>query len=235
MINLVKKLSLATLLALGTVSSAQAMVLDTFDYNTSVTGSTASGQTTSIGPITGVTATVPAGDVTYELTTTSASIIGPVAGSSAASGVLYLFNNNGTSNLTLSYNDLVGAPATGLDITDYGLSSLFYFDIEFIDLGFSLELTVEDIGSNTATANYTQQTAILPSDPTERIFVSFSDFVGSADFDHVKSITAVLTAANAGADLTISEVGTTGIPEPTTIAIFGLALVGFAFSSKRKA
>ena len=66
-------------------------------------------------------------------------------------------------------------------------------------------------------------------------YVSFSDFVGSADFANVATISAAITGSTAGADLTISEVGTTSIPEPTTIAIFGLALVGFAFSSKRKA
>ncbi|MBL4822747.1 MAG: PEP-CTERM sorting domain-containing protein [Colwellia sp.] len=232
MTNLVKKLSFATLLAFGSVTSAQALVLDSFDYNVALTGSTANGTTSSSSLLSGVTNTIPAGDVLYTLSTTSTSVLGPNAGASSTTGVMYLFNNDGTSNLTLDYSDVGAAP---LDITDLGASNTFYFDVEFIDLGFTFDFTVTDFVGAISTVSYDQLVAIPSAAPTERVYVSFSDFVGSADFANVATISAAITGSTAGADLTISEVGTTSIPEPTTIAIFGLALVGFAFSSKRKA
>lgn len=232
MTNLAKKLGFATLLAFGSATSVQALVLDTFDYDTVVLqGGTANGdvQTTSLPA---VTSTVPAGDVTYTLTTTSTSTgVGPQAGSSSTDGAMFLFNSNGTSNLLLEYSD---ADATmPIDLTDAGAANQFYFDVEFIDLGFSVDLTVTDLLNNVSTVTYTQLTAIPASSPTERVYVSFSDFMGTADFSSVQSIDAEIKTTIAGADLTISEVGT--VPEPTSIALFGLALVGFAFSAKRKA
>jgi len=230
-----KKLGLAALLAFITTTTTQAMVLDSFDYDVALQGSATNGVSVDSGILTGVTNTIPAGDVVYTLTSTSDATIGAQAGATLGAGELYLFNTNGTSNLTLSYFDLNGGPISGLDITDGGLSDQFYFDIEFIDLGFFLDIIVQDIYSQVSTVTYSQTDAILLSDPTERVYAAFSDFVGVADFSAVGQITAVIRGTTAGADLTISEVGTANVPEPSTVAIFGLALVGFAFSSRRKA
>jgi len=53
-------------------------------------------------------------------------------------------------------------------------------------------------------------------------------------FEQVYEIKILLTAGN-DVDLHLTEFGITNVPEPSTVAIFGLALVGFAFSSRRKA
>jgi hypothetical protein len=242
MTNLMKKLGFASLLAFGAVTSAQAMVLDTFDYSVTLeTPLATSGSTISSAVLTGVTNTPIAGDVQYTLTATSDASFAPRAGT-LPTGEMYLFNDDGTSNVTLEYSD---ANATSLlDITDAGASNSFYFDVEFIDLGFILDLTVMDFAGNSSVVNYEQLVAIPAADPTERVYISFNDFNAlavlgggtgtEANFSQVVSITAVVSGSNTGADLKISEVGTS-VPEPTTIALFGLALVGFAFNSKRKA
>ncbi len=237
MINLGKKLGFAALLALGVVSSAQSSVLDTFDYgfNVALAVGASSGDSDTSGVLTGVTDTTPAGDVVYTLTKTSDSDFGATGGALFTSGLLYLFNDDGTSNLQLNYFDEVGGPVGGLDITDGGSSDQFYFDVEFIDLGFFLDLIVMDIDGGISTLTFEQTEKVENSDPTKRIFASFASFTPGADFSKVATITALIRSTVDGADLKISEVGTTNIPEPTTVAIFGLALVGFAFSSRKKA
>jgi hypothetical protein len=235
MMNLGKKLGFAALLAFGSAASVQAMVLDTFDYDVSLQVSTVNGSTIGSGIQTGVTNTVPAGDVAYTLTATSNASFGALGGANATNGSLYHFNTDGTSNLELNYFDLVGGPSVGLDITDSATSSAFYFDVEFIDLGFFVDFTITDISGAVSTFTYNHQTSVSLTDPTERVFADFSNFIGSASFANVAGISAVIRSTESGADLRISEVGTTSVPEPTTIAIFGLALIGFAFNSKRKA
>ena len=175
--NLGKKFAFTVLLAFGAINSAQSIVLDTFDYDVALVGSTSSGVTVSSGILSGVTNTDPAGDVVYSLTSTSTATVGAASGATLGAGELYLFNTNGTSNLTLNYFDEFDAPVNGIDLTDGGTSDLFYFDVEFIDLGFFLDLIVTDIFGNTSSLTFEQEDAIPLESPTERVYAAFADFV----------------------------------------------------------
>ena len=68
--------------------------------------------------------------------------------------------------------------------------------------------------------------------PTTITF-GFDNWVG-VDFTKIAAFTASIDGVP-DADFRISEVGATSVPEPSTIAIFGLALLGFGFSARRKA
>ena len=66
-------------------------------------------------------------------------------------------------------------------------------------------------------------------------FISFASF-GAVDgfFDSITEVSITLTAGD-DVDLRITEFGISSVPEPSSIAIFGLALIGFGFSARRKA
>ena len=129
-------------------------------------------------------------------------------------------------SLLLEYFD---ADATSpIDLTDAGVSTNFYFDVDFADVGFTLDITVTDAFSNTSTAQYVLDHTVVSS---ERVFLSFADFVGTANFSLVTNIDGLVNS-NPGSDLILSEVGT--IPEPATLAVFGLGLIGFAASRRKK-
>jgi len=252
MMNLGKKLGFAVLLAFGGALSAQASVLDTFTYTTDLTVN-GNGDSDTEQKI-GVTETSPAGDVLYTLLMLNDTNGAPSGTSTAAAvfadGKMYYSEAPETdARLTLYYNDIsveaavaaelvANGPAAALalaalsaqDFTDGGTSTDFYFDVVFSAEGFDLALTVTDIYGNSATDMLDNIAAV--ASPGTRLFLSFAGFAG-VDLTKVASVTAIIDSAP-GSDLTLSEVGTTSVPEPATVAIFGLALVGFAFSSKRK-
>jgi hypothetical protein len=238
MMNFGKKLGFAALLAFGTSGAANAalVVLDTFDYtpviDLEVNQGTTQATTTrlNINPL--------LGDVEYTLD----YISGPASLDSASvsfdysgDGVMSYSNDDFmVSSLTMLYTALDGTPSTPLDLTQGGSFSAFYFDILSSDLGFTIDVTV---GTGANTSNYMSSTSSVSTYQRELIdFTNFATIGGTgADFSAVDFVNIVLTTTSVGSDLTITEFGIASVPEPTTIAIFGLALVGFAFNSKRKA
>lgn len=228
MFNLGKKLGFATLLAVST-ASVQAGVLDTFEYDVSLSANAAGDVATDT--YTGVTAI--GGDVTYTLTnlTDTNDFDGVTVSAAVGNGNLYYSEAAQVdSKLELHYFDADGV--AGLDLSS---DDSFYFDVVSADLDLTLDITVTDTNLSSATATFTLGHAVSADvAPTpERLMLSFADFIG-VNFSSVFTIDAVINSPM-NSDLVIAEVGTTSVPEPTTLAIFGLGLMGFAASRKRKA
>jgi hypothetical protein len=219
------------------------------------------GTTVDSMQLTNVTQTTPAGDVLYTLTLNSdghPGTNGTTAEAFFGDGFLYYSEKTQVdSTLTLEYNDLSieaaaaaaysaniggGTPAevaaaqaaayavalTGAqDFTDGGSSTDFYFDVVFSAEGFDLSLQITDILGNSATGMLNTVPEVLS--PT-KLYLGFGAFAG-VDLTKVVNVVATINS-NSGSDLTLAEVGT--IPEPTTVALFGLGLLGFAFNSRKK-
>lgn len=226
MFTLGKKVGFAALLALS-ATSANALVLDSFNYDVDLIADGAG--TVDTATFTSVTDTTPAGDVTYTLTNAAdANSFGGITTNASFSGgqLVYAEKPAVDGSLLLEYFD---ADATSpIDLTDAGVSTNFYFDVDFADVGFTLDITVTDAFSNTSTAQYILDHTVTSS---ERVFLSFADFTGTANFALVTNIDGLVNS-NPGSDLILSEVGT--IPEPATLAVFGLGLIGFAASRRKK-
>jgi hypothetical protein len=233
-----KKLGLAVLLAAGSVGAANASVvaLDTFNYTPVIdleVNQTTTSDTTSRNDINSFL-----GDVQYTLN----YISGPTSLDSSSvsfdlsgDGVMSYSNDDFmVSSLTMLYTALNGTPNSPLDLTQGGAQSSFYFDILSSDLGFSIDVTVgSDTGANVS--NYVSISNSVSSLTRETIdFATFNTTLGAgANFAAVDYVNIILTTTAVGSDLTITEFGITSVPEPTSVAIFGLGLVGFALSRKK--
>jgi hypothetical protein len=238
MINLSKKLGLAALLAVGSVSAANASVvaLDTFDYIPVIDLEVNVG--TAVDSTIRNDVNTLLGDVEYTLDYISGPAVldsSAVSFELAGDGVLSYSNDDFmVSSLTMLYAAFNGTPTAPLDLTQGGAQSSFYFDILSSDLGFSIDVTVgSDTGTNVS--GYTTISSSVSSLTRELIdFTSFNPLLGTgADFAAVDFVKIILTTTAVGSDLTITEFGITSVPEPTSVAIFGLGLVGFALSRKK--
>ena len=244
MLNKKMKLGLAALFACSVLSSANASVLDTFNYDMSmyVDGQTTSltvGATTIVLPAQSTdtaTEAVLLGQVDYTLNldgdpvsgfgnnlTANANTIDQNLVFSAASGV------SGHIDL-LYHNTVLDAlpPGNGVDLTEGGINDAIYIDVVSADQGLDIALAITDMSNVVSTLMFNVASGIA----NERLYLQFASFLGSADITDVKSVGATITSGNS-ADFTLAEVGT--IPEPTTLAIFGLGLLGFAASRRNKA
>jgi hypothetical protein len=240
----VKHLLAASLLAAVVATPAQAdMVLDTFEYTDSFLPGGSSTGTHALLPIGDTSKFVgfsEAGGYTeYDLTWTGGDMVNPNvstgngAMSFAASSVV------DTAELTITYTDpvialSVPAPVTGIDFADAG--EYFYFDIVDFDAAgdFSFNIVVNDIFGGTSTiavGNNEIPEVDQATDPVYRALLKFSNFTGNADFSSVASVVATFDTTNS-ADLLLSEVGV--VPEPGTLAIFGLGLLGLAGAARRR-
>jgi hypothetical protein len=242
MMNLGKKLGLATLLALGAASAANAsaLVLDTFDYVPAINLEVNSGMTSDTQTALDINALN--GDVKYDLTYISGSLDGAaVSFDDSGDGVLSFSNDASVlSSLSLNYSSYDGTPTGPLDLTGGGAFESFYYNVLSSDLGFTVDISVGSgntgSGSTDISVSSGVSTAISSLTSVVLDFSSFTTALGAgADFANVDFVNIVITGTTPAVDLIITEFGVTNVPEPTTVAIFGLALVGFAFNSKRKA
>lgn len=260
MINLGKKLGFAVILAFGVVTSAQALVLDTFDYNM------AELKVTNASPTASSTQTTLLGfnakyDLEYNSDGTGLNTAAEATVKTAADALFYTSagpftldlpaDNAERSEVSVRWDGETTIPGPiqyfpPLDLTLGGADS-FYFDLFSIDLEFDFELTVEYFvgaalepfpGIFTYAGGFLSETftssidGSLISTPTTE-YIAFSNFL-LADLTQVRAVTFKAIGVP-DADFVLTEVGTTSIPEPATVALFGLALVGFAFSSRKKA
>jgi len=243
--NLGKKLGFAALLAMSTASvNATVLVLDDFDYgdenfNIQLSSAAAVSEPAFVigdilDPINSIN-----GGVKYD-------IHDSVGINTVATQITLGDDVIDTGSLAISMDGVTGiteniivdmsygayAPddtplGIGVDFSGY---DSFYFDIIESDLGFDVIITVFD-GISSFIANY-DSPSVDEADGPLRAYISFDEFAG-ANFANIVGVDISISATGNARDLVIGEFGV-AIPEPTTVAIFGLALVGFAFNSRRK-
>lgn len=235
MLNLSKKILMTLVLTLGMASYSYAdIVLDDFDYtpqpnvfievNDTVT--TATTQRNNINAL--------GGDVVYDLAYVSGNPTPARTSAASFNNGTMALSNDATlkSTLLLTYSEIF---APGNPTADFSALNGFYFDLLESDLGFSILVTIgSDSGANTSISN-TVSGAISSLTRTNILFSSFATGLGAgANFAAVDYVSILLTSDLENVDLVLQEFGATTVPEPTSLAIFGLGLIGLAFSARKK-
>jgi hypothetical protein len=241
MFNLKKKLGIAVLLILGLVASSQAdIILDDFDYSDDVNLTVSSSLTTATTKREDINAL--GGDVIYTLTHND----GPDQASARTvdyMGEQYLTWANGSntnSTLSLFYTGTNGTPSGPLDLTAGGKQNAFYYDVLASDGNFNVSIFVGSGGFNSGTGQSNDESVYSVSSGAitalTRSTLNFSDFnavLGSgANFSSVDYVHVLLLTTTGSVDLDIAEFGT--VLEPSSLAIFGLGLIGLAFVARKK-
>lgn len=241
MLNL-KKLFGASILAVASAMPAYAdMVLDTFDYYTDPSHTTSSGSfyfnaDTTDGGLFPSGATVgfseANGVTSYLLEATGAvSLFNPTVETGNGQMIFGNTSENVDSTLAINYADPFGGTTGGINFASQG--NYIYLDVVSASPGadandvFEIAITVTDADGGVGVSILDITDTIL----NETLLLSFNSFVGGVDFSSVVNVAAVLTTTGA-ADLTLSEVGI--VPEPGTLAIFGLGLLGLAGAARRR-
>lgn len=137
-----------------------------------------------------------------------------------------------------------GAGWAGVDLTDGGTNDAIFVDTIFSDSSIILSWTILDMSGRTSSLSYSvadMQDGEAVEDPIELVF-KFADFIGTADFTQVKTITFNVAASALSADASFNLLyagSTTGyevpvVPLPAGVVLMGTALGALGLLRRRK-
>ncbi len=244
MLNL-KKIFAAATLTVAAMASANAfeVSLDNFQYEPNVSIAV-DGDTNSILSLIDPTITTPlleatataqtinpliAADVDFTLTLisdenggeTDFSDLLSISSVAAGAGSLTFSESAGVqAELEVVYS---GTNNAALDASPF---TAFYFDLseDSGDEGFQLALEFLDTDGNSEVLKVLANELNVVD---ERVTVPYTEISDLVNLTSLASISATISSPGVFADLILVDLGFINVPEPTTLAIFGLALLGF--------
>lgn len=213
-------------LSLG-AANASTLVLDSFNYDPSLALEVASnGAAVDTGSVisaeTGATAD-------YTLSLVSGIATDAVNGNVFGEGLLNYSEDSLTDgSLFIEYSIDAPAPNNTLDFSGY---DAFYFDVVAIDGsgGFDIEITLTDSDGTMVSAGYNVADVgvLMASFSKLSADVDFADF----DFSQIVTASTFITSEGTGDDFSLAEVGL--VPEPSTVALLGLSLIGLGLRRRK--